>query len=288
MIHGMWGSRWCWENYKKFFEEKGYHCITPALRFHDMDPKEPPNPRLGTTSLLDYAEDLEKEIDKLDTLPILMGHSMDGLLAQILGSRGLAKALVLLNPASPHGIIALRPSVIRSFWSGLTKWGFWRKPMRQTFNEAIYSMLQLLTVEEQKELFDKFVYESGRAASEIGFWFLDTKGASKVDESMVACPVLVIAGAQDRMTPASVVRKVADKYKAVSTYKEFRNHAHWVIGEPGWEEIVEYISGWLNQVLSETEENATSHNTGFAAHFTHPNASYFAKPKTLNKSNKNV
>lgn len=135
MIHGMWGGGWCWENYKEFFEGKGYHCITPTLRFHDVDPKEFPDPRLGTASLLDYAEDLEREINKLSTLPILMGHSMGGLLAQILGSRGLAKALVLLTPASPAGIMALKPSVIRSFWSGLTKYGFWRKPFCQTFGE---------------------------------------------------------------------------------------------------------------------------------------------------------
>ncbi len=75
------------------------------------------------------------------------------------------------------------------------------------------------------------------------------RGASKVDDSKVACPVLVVAGAQDHITPASVVRKVARKYKAVSTYKEFENHAHWVIGEPGWQEIADYIADWLKQVL---------------------------------------
>ena len=60
MIHGMWSGGWYWENYNKFFEEKGYHCITPTLRFHDMSPKEPPHPHLGTTSVLDYAEDIER------------------------------------------------------------------------------------------------------------------------------------------------------------------------------------------------------------------------------------
>ena len=248
MIHGMWGGSWYWENYKRFFEAKGYQCITPTLRFHDVAPEELPNPQLGTTSLLDYVEDLEKEIHQLDALPILMGHSMGGLLAQMLGSRGLAKALVLLTPASPRGINALTPSVIRSFWSGLTKWGFWRKPLRQTFNEAIYSMLQLLPVEEQKKIFDRFVCESGRAAFEIGFWFLDRKGASRVDEANVTCPILVVAGGRDRITPASVVRKVAAKYRAVSTYKEFPNHAHWVIGEPHWQEVAEHVSHWLERV----------------------------------------
>jgi pimeloyl-ACP methyl ester carboxylesterase len=215
-----------------------------------MDPNAVPDPRLGTTSLLDYAEDLEKLIRELQVRPILMGHSMGGLLAQILGSRGLAKALILLTPASPRGIIALKPSVIKSFWSGLTRWGFWRKPFRQTFNEAVYSMLNQMPSESWKSIYDQFVYESGRAAFEIGFWLFDSKGAARVDESKVTCPVLIIAGEKDRIVPVSITRKVAEKYKRVSTYKEFSDHSHWVIGEPGWQQIAEYIKEWLHQALS--------------------------------------
>jgi pimeloyl-ACP methyl ester carboxylesterase len=109
-------------------------------------------------------------------------------------------------------------------------------------------MLRLLPVEEQKNIFNRFVCESGRAAFEIGFWFLDRKGASRVDEANVTCPILVVAGGQDRITPASVVRKVAAKYRATSTYKEFPNHAHWVIGEPQWQEVAEHVSHWLEHV----------------------------------------
>ncbi len=251
MIHGMCGGPWYWQNYKNFFEKDGYRCVTTTLRFHDTDPRDAPNPKLGTTSLLDYAKDLEQQIRQLGVKPIVMGHSMGGLLAQILGSRGLAKSLVLLTPASPAGIITLRPSVIKSFWTMQTKWGFWKKPMRQTFSEAVYSMLHLLPPNEQKEAYSRLVYESGQAAYEIGFWPFDSKKASKVDETKVTCPMLVIAGTEDRITPPIVVRQVAKKYRAVSTYKEFENHAHWVIGEPGWQEIAEYIAVWLKRVLSE-------------------------------------
>ena len=241
----MWGGAWLWENYKNFFEQSGFQCYTPLLRYHDMDPNDQPDPRLGATSLLDYAQDLEEYIHNLDQKPFLMGHSMGGLLAQILGARGLARGLVLLTPASPSGINAMNYSVIKSFWSVLTKWGFWHKPNRLPFEAAAYSMLHLLPEEEQKAVYDRCVYESGRAAAEIGFWLLDFKGGSKVDQSKINCPVLVIAGAEDRITPASVVRKVADKYKTVSTYKEFENHAHWVVAEPGWEEIAEFAADWL-------------------------------------------
>ncbi len=117
--------------------------------------------------------------------------------------------------------------------------------MRQTFNEAVYSMMHLLPEQQQREAYALFVYESGRAACEIGFWLFDPRKTTYVDESKVTCPVLVIAGSEDRITPASVVRKVADKYKAVSTYKKFSNHSHWVVGEEGWEEIAQYIEDWL-------------------------------------------
>ncbi len=250
MIHGMFGGGWYWENYKTVLEEKGYQCLIPTLPYHDVDPRADPDPAVGTMSLLDYAQYLEGVISELDSPPILIGHSMGGLLAQMLAARGLAKTLVLLTPASPRGILALKPSVIKTFLSIMTKWGFWRKPVRLTVGEATYSMLHLLSAEEQKRTYETFVYESGRAVFEIGLWLLDGKKASAVDESKVTCPVLVISGEEDRITPASVVRNVARKYNRVSTYKEFPNHAHWVVGEPGWEEIAEFVAQWLDEAAT--------------------------------------
>ena len=245
MIHGMWGGSWYWENYKKFLEGQGWQCHTPTLRYHDIDPKDPPPAGLGATSLLDYTRDLEEFILGLEEKPIIMGHSMGGLLAQMLGARDLARGLVLLTPASPRWINALKFSVIKSFWTVLTKWGFWHKPQRLPFEAAVYAMLHLLPESEQKAAYEKFVYESGRAAWEIGFWILDPTRANQVDAANITCPVLVISGAEDRITPASVVKNVARKYRAA--YKEFPNHAHWVLSEPGWEDIAGYVGDWVKQ-----------------------------------------
>jgi len=245
MVHGMWGGGWYWEHYKRFFEAEGFECLTPDLRYHNVAPTDPPDPRLGSTSLLDYARDLEQLVQSLDEPPILMGHSMGGLLVQILASLGVGKAAVLLTPASPWGINALKLSVLWSFKGPLTKWAFWKKPSRLSFKAAVYSCLHLMPEEDRKRIYGKMVYESGRTAGEIGFWPLDYKMATRVDKSKVTCPVLIVAGAEDRITPASVVRKIQAKYKKVSTYIEFPNHAHWVVGEPGWEEITGYILKWL-------------------------------------------
>jgi pimeloyl-ACP methyl ester carboxylesterase len=245
MIHGMWGGPWQWENYNGVFEAAGYRAVAPMLRFHALSPQEAPDPSLGAIGLLDYADDLEREILQLREKPIVMGHSMGGLLAQILASRGLAKALILLSPAAPAGIPAVTLSVLKSFLSNLARWGFWRKPMRPTFEEASYSVLHLLPPAEQRAAYDRFVFESGRAASEIGFWLLDPNRASRVDETKVTCPVLVVAGAKDRITPPSIVRRIARKYRA--DYREFANNGHWILAEPGWREIAEYTAGWLKK-----------------------------------------
>ena len=250
MIHGMWGGAWYWERFSDFFTNRGYDCVVPTLRHHDAEPGTQPEPALGGTGLLDYAGDLDELIQDLGEKPIIMGHSMGGLLTQILGSRGLARALVLMTPAPPYGIMALRPSVIRSFWSALTRWEFWKRPHRPTFDEAVYAMLHLLPPEEKRATYDRFVHEAGRAAAEIGFWMFDRKKAAQVDEEKIEVPMLIIGGSQDRITPATVTRNIADKYASVATYREFPGHAHWIMAEPGWDEVAEYVSGWLEVNLT--------------------------------------
>ena len=108
-------------------------------------------------------------------------------------------------------------------------------------------MMHLLSENERKAAYQKLVYESGRAAFQIGFWLLDFKGAAGVDESQIARPMLIIAGGQDRITPASVTKKLHEKYKAVSKFVEYPDHAHWVLGEPGWEKIAQDVAAWLKQ-----------------------------------------
>jgi len=245
MIHGMWGGAWCWGAFRQHFESAGFHCTVPTLPYHDVDPRDAPDPRLGQVSLLDYADALTTQIRALDEPPILVGHSMGGLLAQILAARGLASAVVLLAPAAPAGILAISPSVVQAFWSIQTTWGFWHKPVRQTFAEASHTLLHLLPEPARRPVYDCFVHESGRAVFEIGYWMFDPRQAARVDASRVTCPVLVLAGREDRMVPIWALRQVARKYAPVSTYREFEHHAHWLTGEPGWERVADEVLSWL-------------------------------------------
>jgi pimeloyl-ACP methyl ester carboxylesterase len=190
---------------------------------------------------------MQKEIEKLDSPPIIMGHSMGALLTQILAARGLGVAHILLTPAPPWGVFALRWSVIKCFIEGLTRWAFWRKPFRPSCARATYAMLHLIPEAERQSYCGRMVYESGWATAQIGFWAFDfTKGAY-VDAAKVTKPMLVIGGGQDRITPAAVVRQVAAKYSPGAEYKEFADMAHLVISEPGWEEVAGYAHDWMKR-----------------------------------------
>ena len=217
MIHGMTAGGWIWDKYRQFFEQKGYACITPTMRHHDSDPKVSPHPELGATSLRDYVNDLEAEIRKLPDKPVIMGHSMGGLITQILGSRGLGSTLVLLCPAPPAGIPMFEWAAIKGTWRSM-KIGFWKKPLKQSYEDVKYSVLNLTPEDEGKALYDRLGYESGRAMWEIGFWFFDTRKTTYIDESRSPARFssLPVAG----QNSACFRYKDREKYRA-ATYRDF-------------------------------------------------------------------
>ena len=101
MIHGAFCGPWSLEGLQQKFQDAGYAVTAPCLRFHDQ---APPPAALGTTGLADYGADLEQEIKHMDAPPIVVGHSMGGLLALQLASRVPVRALILLAPSAPWGI----------------------------------------------------------------------------------------------------------------------------------------------------------------------------------------
>jgi len=74
--------------------------------------------------------------------------------------------------------------------------------------------------------------------------------------SAVTCPVLVISGSESRITPLLFARKVARKYHDVATYREFSDHANWIIGEPNGQDSAEYITRWLEATITNIHEDS--------------------------------
>jgi pimeloyl-ACP methyl ester carboxylesterase len=107
-VHGFWHGAWCWdEHFLRYFTQRGYVCVAPDLRGHGAsDGRE----RLRWTSLAEYLADVIGVADTLDASPILVGHSMGGLLVQkYLQLRSCAGA-ILLASVPPAGLL---PTTLR-------------------------------------------------------------------------------------------------------------------------------------------------------------------------------
>ena len=244
-IHGMWAIPHVWRNWRPLLEARGWQTLAPALRHHEAPPLAPPSD-LGTTSLLDYADDLEAMIKGLPEKPIVIGHSMGGLLALMLCARGLARAGVLLTPAPPAGVFALRPSNLWAFARIEMNWGWWRKPHRATLDEALWHTFNTTDRREGAELHSTFVHDSGRALFEMGLSWLDGAKAATIDPRLVTVPLLFVAAEKDRLTPPSVVRRTRQRFDHVADLLEYSDQGHWVLGQPGWEQIAQDTIAWLD------------------------------------------
>jgi pimeloyl-ACP methyl ester carboxylesterase len=97
-----------------------------------------------------------------------------------------------------------------------------------------------MTPEQQAWTYPQLVPESGRAAREMAL------GGVAVDPAGIRCPTLVLGAEHDRITPASVQRKIAARYG--SEYIEAAGHAHMLMLEEGWERPFGEVVSWLARV----------------------------------------
>ncbi len=247
LIHGAFAGPWCMEDYAGFFRDRGRTVHTPALRYHDGDPKAEPDPGLTDTSVMDYANDIADFVQLLDTKPVLLGHAIAGVVAQQVASRGLASAIVLINPNAPWGTLPETDderAVPRALMEG---GAFWKQPMRVEFGLMAPFALNKLSEADQHRVFDRLGAESGRVMFEMFFWMFDDHHAMKVDMDKVDCPVLVVSGAEDRAVNPDTCRALADRYGARGTFLLAEGHAHFLFMEPGWEKVAGQIEDWLQE-----------------------------------------
>jgi pimeloyl-ACP methyl ester carboxylesterase len=249
LIHGMWSTGSTLSTIRRLLEARDYRVYSPNLPWHEDGIKDSET-KVAGMSILDYTDYLKDYIIslKLDKPPILIGHSMGGLLAQKLSAVIDVSALVLLCPAQPWGINIITPTGVWATFNAYAKWRFWSKSHRPSLYRAKYGIFNILDGENQIKLYDRLIPESGLVYFEIVFWFLDRRKATRIPTKEIATPILAIAGRKDRLIPPRVVKKIAEHYPKAE-YKCYPDHTHWLIDEPGSEEVVKDIYSWLKSKL---------------------------------------
>ncbi len=238
--HGAFCGGWAFERFRAPFEAKGLRCVTPDLRGHETGAGH------GATvgvSMADYAADLAGLIAREPEPPVLVGHSLGGLAAQMAAARAPVSALVLLAPSSPWGIAG---GTLEEAISAVSLYGlgaFWTQAIDPDFGAAQAYSLDRMGEAERRGVFARMVPESGRALWETLNWWLDPLMTTSVAASAVKAPVLALAGERDRVHPPATVAQIAERYGGTTLVMD--GMSHWLVGEPGWEAVAEAVLGWL-------------------------------------------
>lgn len=235
-IHGVFGNPRLSSPWTTRLEAAGYECHVPAL------PGRCPTDRdlLRRIGVPEYFKTVLAARQQLNTPPILVGHSMGGLLALKLAAVTEARAVVLLAPippginwvpirAFPH-LIALLPGVLG---------GRAILPADSTLRAIPFRNLPR---DEQDELIDGMVPDSGRAFRSMTF---GTKPV-RVPPRSLSCPVLCISGSADLNVSRAGTRRIVRRFAA-------QHHVcdaapHWIIAESLADEVFPPVSQWLQQV----------------------------------------
>jgi pimeloyl-ACP methyl ester carboxylesterase len=78
-------------------------------------------------------------------------------------------------------------------------------------------------------------------------WFLFRRPPTKVEYANIQCPVLIIGGTEDKITPLKTQLKLARNYTNRATLKIIPNACHWTISGSHFPKIKQTLFTWLNQ-----------------------------------------
>ncbi|HKO17090.1 MAG TPA: alpha/beta hydrolase [Gemmatimonadaceae bacterium] len=242
-IPGLFAGAWVFDTFLGFFAERGHPGYALNLRGREGSPLAP-GERPGRVSVRDYVADADEAaawIEARASRPIIVGHSMGGLIAQQLAAEGRARAAVLLSPAPPRGISVLSRGLLARQWRYLGKL-LRSRPLFPRWGDARKLLLNRVPEKEQRTQFSRLVPDSGRAARELSLGAIAIS-ADRLREN--ECPVLVVASDEDRFIPSRVVERVATRYRAPLFLA--RGHGHLLMQEPGWQETAAFIEDWLER-----------------------------------------
>ena len=223
-------------------------ALAPAVeaRLVEVDGDPSPIAQLGVTEILDHYDAI---IRKLDQPAIIMGHSFGGLFTQILLDRWLGAAGVAIDSAPVKGILVLPFSTLKVAFPALRNPANLHRTMALTPEQFHYAFANTLSEEDSRAAYDRYAVPGpDHVLFQASLANFNPHAPTAVDfDNNDRAPLLLIAGGQDHIAPASVTEanfKLYHRSKAVTDYKEFPDRPHFTVGAPGWEEVADYALSW--------------------------------------------
>lgn len=235
-IHGAYTAAWCWDEYfLPWFAKQGYACYALSLSGHG---ESPGREYLDSFSVDNFVNDVVKVAGSLDEPPVLIGHSMGGMLAQKYLERSEAAGAVLMASVPPQGLgasalgLAFRKPSLMTDLNRMLGGG---KIALESIQDALFAS----TVEPERLLryYHLMQPESFRAIWDMTLFNLPRP-------SHMAHPPMLVLGAEfDHLIPPSMVEMSARTYGVEAEI--FPDMGHGMMLERNWQGVAQRILDWL-------------------------------------------
>lgn len=244
-VHGAGHAAWCWHNWMEAAAEAGHPAYAVSLTGHGDSPGS-----LFTSHLDTYVDDVLRTAASLPAQPVIVGHSLGGLVVQRAIARYPARAAVLVAPIPARPGVGTLVSIARRHPGDAAKILVGGSlPMREDY------LFNRLEPEEASRYAGLCGNESPLAQFQV--LLHRPSGPPKG-----GAPVLVLGSPDDALVPIADVRDTARRYGAELV--EFPGIGHDLMLDGGWEDPAEAMLGWIDAALGDTAEE------GLAAGFPNP------------------
>ncbi|MDX5362588.1 MAG: alpha/beta hydrolase [Pseudazoarcus pumilus] len=239
-VHGAYTGAWCWdEHFLPYFAQHGYAAHAISLSGHGgSEGRE----RLDSLRLADYVEDVVTTIDALSAAPVLIGHSMGGLVVQKVLEQRSVPGAALLCAVPPHGLgpsamrmLVQQPGLLVTLNALLAG----REPALEHVREALFH--QPIDHADLTCYVRRCQPESARALWDMTAFDLPRP------QRMQQVPLLILGAEHDRLIPPGEVEATG---RALGTPAEILpGFGHALMLEPEWERAAQRILEWLDLLV---------------------------------------
>ena len=232
-VHGGYHGAWCWdEHFLPYFAKAGFDAYALSLRGHGQSDG---HDNINRWRIADYVMDVAKVAAQLPAAPVLIGHSLGGVVVQKYLEQHAAPAGILLASSPIQGMMATSLKMMTLHPLPMLK-------MMVTFNmlhaRPIFETIFFsddMPREQVRAYFARMGNESFRA-------FMDIAVFVKPLPNRIQTPMLVVGGEKDSSISPQINEALA---QASRTYLEVFPVAHDMMLEANWELVAHRIVTWL-------------------------------------------
>ncbi|GAB7183961.1 hypothetical protein ATKI12_3792 [Kitasatospora sp. Ki12] len=247
-VHGAWFHALCWEAWAQRFTARGFTVVAPGwpgeLPTADEARRRPDRlPDLGLAALTEHFTGV---VGEFDNPPVLIGHSVGGLVVQRMLADGLGRAAVAIASAPINGVPLPSP-LAGPGAPPEEKAG--REGAQLPLSAGQFRHFFANTSDERgaAELYQRYAVPAPRRLiTEVGG---GPSALTTVDVGRRARgPLLLISGQEDLLVPDAVTRAVYKQYgdsTAVTELKQFADRSHSLVVDSGWRPVADHVLEWL-------------------------------------------